>query len=287
MTAVAQRSLAATVRWAAGLLGDAGVPSPAHDARVLLAHALGVGTGALALRDAMTEAEAAAYEELVLRRRDRVPLQHLTGVAGFRRLDLAVGPGVFVPRPETELVAEAAIEAARAAGPRPLVVDLCSGSGAIALAVALEVPGARVHAVERDAGALVWAARNVEATRLPVRLHHADAATALAEYDGRVAVVVGNPPYVPDDERAVVDPEVRHDPDAALWGGPDGLATVRVVAAAAARLLRPDGVLVVEHSDRHGEAVPALLREAGGWADVTDHLDLAGRPRFATARRWV
>ncbi|MFL6136946.1 MAG: peptide chain release factor N(5)-glutamine methyltransferase [Frankiaceae bacterium] len=278
-------ALPAAIRAAATRLAGAGVPSPGHDAQALAAHALGVPAGGLAAIGELGGAELAAYEALVERRRAREPLQHITGSAPFRYLDLAVGPGVFVPRPETELVAQAAIDAARAAGPHPLVVDLCTGSGVIALAVAMEVPGARVHGVEREADALRWATRNVAATRLPVELHHEPAESALAGLAGRVDVVVSNPPYVPDDERGTVEPEVRHDPDAALWGGPDGLATVRAVVAAAARLLRPGGALVVEHSDRHGEAVPALLAGSGGWEAVRDHADLAGRPRYVTVRR--
>ena len=173
-----------------------------------------------------------------------------------------------------------------AAGRRPLVVDLCTGSGAIALAVADEVPEAVVHAVELAPAALAWAARNLAGSR--VVLHEGDARAALPELDGTVDVVVANPPYIPDDG-LVRDPEVlEHDPAEALWGGgPDGLDLMRGVVAAAARLLRAGGWLVVEHADVQGESVPALVAAGAGWADVMDRHDLAGRDRFCTARRTV
>jgi len=194
---------------------------------------------------------------------------------------------VFVPRPETEVVVGWAVDRARelvAAGRAPVVVDLCTGSGAIALAVADEVPTARVHAVELDPGALVWARRNLAGTA--VELHEGDAATALPGLDGTVDLVVSNPPYIPPDG-VIRDPEVaQHDPALALWGhGQDGLDVLRAVALTAGRLLRPGGWFVVEHADVQGEAVPAALREQGGWDQVADHRDLAGRDRFTTARR--
>src|SRR3954451_6854456 len=218
-----------SVRDIARVLDIAGVDSPEHDARVLTAHAVATG---------------ADLDELVRRRVARVPLQHITGVAGFRYLDLAVGAGVFVPRPETEVVAGVAIDLARAAGPEPVVVDLCSGSGAIALSVAHEVPGAQVHAVEIDPAALRWLTRNAADRRAAgdpgIGIHQDDAAQAVRDLDGLVDVVVSNPPYVAADELAAVDPEVRdHDPRIALVAGDDGLATIRIVAASAARLLRP------------------------------------------------
>jgi release factor glutamine methyltransferase len=222
----------------------------------------------------------------VARREQREPLQHLTGVAGFRYLELQVGPGALVPRPETELVAGEAIAfalAVRAQGRPPVVVDLGTGTGAIALAVASEVPGSVVHAVEPDPAALAWAARNVEATGHPVTLHQSTAADALPELDGRVDVVVSNPPYLP--EGTEVAAEVGHDPQLALWGGPDGLRVIREVIAAAGRLLRPGGALVVEHDQRHAAEVLSLLVLSTSWTGELTHLDLTGRQRFATARR--
>jgi release factor glutamine methyltransferase len=255
-------------------LDAAGVASPEHDARVLAAHAAATG---------------ADLDELVRRRAARVPLQHITGVAGFRYLDLAVGAGVFVPRPETEVVAGVAIDLVRAAGPTPVVVDLCSGSGAIALSIAHEVPGAQVHAVELDPGALRWLSRNAADRRAAgdpgIGIHQDDAAQALPQLDGLVDVVVSNPPYVPADDLPAVDAEVRdHDPRVALVAGDDGLAVIRTVARTAARLLRPGGWVVVEHSDRQGESVPKILADAG-FVDICDGRDLTGRDRYATGRR--
>jgi release factor glutamine methyltransferase len=263
-----------TVREIARALDAAGIGSPEHDARVLAAYAAETG---------------ADLDELVRRRAARVPLQHITGVAGFRYLELAVGPGVFVPRPETEVVAGVAIDLARAAGPEPVVVDLCSGSGAIALSVANEVAGARVHAVELEPDALRWLARNAADRRAAgdpgIGIHQDDVAEALPDMDGLVDVVVSNPPYVSAEEMAAVDPEVRdHDPRVALVAGGDGLDVIRVVATTAARLLRPGGWVVVEHSDRQGESAPKVLADAG-FVDVRDGSDLLGRDRYATGRR--
>lgn len=272
-------SLAAAAR----RLSAAGVPSPRVDAEELAAHVLGVGRGDLA-RPSVGDAQMPArFEELVSQREQRVPLQHLTGTAYFRYLTLAVGPGVFVPRPETELVAQAAIDAARRL-PAPRVVDLGTGSGAIAAAVATEVPGSEVWAVEADPLAHAWAERNLRASG--VRLRLGDFATALSELDGAVDVVVSNPPYIPPDA-VPIDPEVRdHDPELALWGGGhDGLAALRVVERTARRLLRPGGLVVIEHADSQGESAPAVLRATAAWADVVDVPDLGDRPRFVTARR--
>ena len=268
------------VEAAAATLAAAGVASPRHDAEELAAYVLGLSRSRLVLVDRLPAEAAGRYADLIAQRAARVPLQHLTGVAGFRRLDLAVGPGVFVPRPETELLVDWALARLR---PDDLVVDLCAGSAAIALAVADEAPGVTVHAVELEEHALAWAARNVAATGLPVTLHRGDVADprVLADLDGTVDLVTANPPYVP--VGATVEREVaEHDPPAALWGGEDGLVTVRAVERAAARLLRPGGLVAVEHADVQGESVPAVFRH---WADVEDHLDLAGRPRFTTARR--
>ena len=222
-------------------------------------------------------------------RAGRVPLQHLTGRAPFRHLELAVGPGVFVPRPETEQLAGWALDRLAGIG-EPVVVDLGSGSGALALALAQEHPGARVTAVERDPGALEWTRHNAAARRAagdtPVTVVHGDMTDPglLADLDGVVDLVVSNPPYVPDGAR--VPREVAdHDPPLALWGGPDGLDVVRGLLGTAARLLRPGGALGIEHADQQGTALPAVVRAHGRWSDVEDHVDLAGRPRYTTALR--
>jgi len=270
------------VRDATRVLAEAGVASARHDAEELAAHVLGLSRSRLVLLDRLPADAAERYAALVRERAARVPLQHLTGVAGFRRLELAVGPGVFVPRPETEVLVEWAL--ARLS-PGALVVDLCAGSGAVALAIADEAPGATVHAVELETHALAWAARNVERTGLPVTLHQGDVAdpSVLASLNGTVDLITANPPYIP--VGAGVEREVaEHDPPAALWGGEDGLVVVRRVERAAARLLRPGGVVGVEHADLQGESVPAVFTRAG-WAEVSDHPDLVGRPRFTTARK--
>ena len=263
-------------------LTAAGIPSPRNDAELLLAHALGTTRGELPL--ATVDASARArFDALLAERARRVPLQHLLGRVGFRYVELEVGPGVFVPRPETEVVVGWALLAMRFAGPAaPVVVDLCTGSGAIAASIAAELETAVVHAVEKDPVALGWARRNLPPS---VALHHADARDALPELDGTVDLVISNPPYVALDEAGQLDPEVRdHDPHAALFAGDDGLAVIRDVAAAAYRLLKPGGKVVVEHSDRQGESAPEVLRRSG-FQDVTDHEDWTGRPRYATGER--
>jgi release factor glutamine methyltransferase len=193
---------------------------------------------------------------------------------------------VFVPRPETELLAGWGVERAQAvvdAGRVPVVVDLCTGSGAIALSVATEVPAAKVHAVELDAVAHDWAARNLAGSGVDLR--HGDMADAFHELDGAVDVVLCNPPYIPLEAYESVAPEARdHDPELALFSGTDGLVAMRVVESVAARLLRGSGVVGAEHADAQGEAAPAVFSAAGRWCDVRDHRDLAGRPRFVTAR---
>ncbi len=285
-------TLYAAVMAARTTLARAGVASPEADAIELAGFVLGLSPSAIrhrmVLRDNADPTFLRSYAALLAEREARVPLQHLTGRAHFRRLTLAVGPGVFVPRPETEVVAGLAIEAARAAvgiGIRhPLVVDLGTGSAAIALAVKDEVPEAEVAAVELSPQAHAWADRNREALGLDIRLDLGDATTALDDLAGQVDVVVSNPPYIPDDQ-VPVDPEVRdHDPDLALYGrSVDGLAVPRRFAARAAHLLAPRGVLVMEHADVQGPALLAALTEAGGWRDLADHLDLTGRPRAVVA----
>lgn len=275
--------LLAEVAQATQRLADAGVPSPRFDAEELAAFVHNVKRGELfSVADADFDAR---YWEAVARREAREPLQHITGRAFFRYLELQVGPGVFVPRPETESVVGWAIDAVRAMDVvEPLIVDLCTGSGAIALALAQEVPRSRVHAVELDEGALRWARKNVEGSR--VSLHQGNALTALRELDGQVDLVVSNPPYIPLTEWEYVAPEARdHDPQLALFSGEDGLDTIRGIERTAHRLLRPGGVVVVEHADTQGGQVPWIFAEERGWADAADHPDLNKRPRFATARR--
>lgn len=258
------------------------VPSPEHDARVLLAHALETDLNQLVLIEEITPEQAGRFTDLVDRRAQRIPLQHLTGVAHFRTVTVEVGPGVFTPRPETELLAGWAIDRARECS-APVVVDLCTGSGAIARAIAEEVPDAQVHAVELDPEAFAWAQRNLTGTG--VALSEGDLAQALPELDGKVDVVVCNPPYVPLTAFDGVDQEAReHDPALALFSGSDGLAAMRALEGRAARLLKPGGWLGAEHADVQGESAPAIFASTGNWTQVRDHPDLAGRARFVTAR---
>lgn len=276
-TRLAPALVAATSR-----LSDAGVASARVDAELLAAHVLDVGRGRLLLVDTMRRDELRRFEELVERRAQRVPLQHLIGTAAFRHIELAVGDGVFVPRPETELLAGWGIGHT---APGATVVDLCSGTGALALSVADEARPALVVAVERSALALPYLRRNAAGFET-VRVIEGDVTDPglLADLAGRVDVLLCNPPYVP--EGTPVPPEVaEHDPAEAVFGGADGLSVIRPVLQRAADLLRPGGVVGIEHDDVHGSAVPDLLRADGRFTEVSAHRDLAGRPRFATARR--
>jgi release factor glutamine methyltransferase len=271
-------------------LADAGVESPRTDAELIAAHLHGVSRATLHLV-ADTDFDPRFWDDIA-RREAREPLQHITGQAYFRYLELEVGPGVFVPRQETEVMTGWAIDRlAEMDVAEPLVADLGTGSGAIALAIAQEVPRARVHAVEADPLARHWTERNIAAcaTAAPhtagrVVLHDEDFAAALSGLDGTVDLVVSNPPYIP--EGSWVPPEVgEYDPATALWGGRDGLDAVRVVAQTARRLLRPGGLVAVEHGAQQGAAVYWVFAEENGWLQTRNHTDLSGRDRFVTAAR--
>lgn len=274
--------LAPELASAAAELSAAGVSSPRVDAELLAAHVLEVPRGRLILIDAIRENDAARLRELVAERAGRIPLQHLLGTAAFRHVELAVGDGVFVPRPETELLAGWGIERV---APGATVVDLCSGSGAIAVSVADESKAGRVVAVERSAEALSWLRRNSSPYRQIVVVEgDVTDPDLLSELHGHVDVLLCNPPYVPDG--TPVPPEVSdHDPAEAVFGGGDGLSVIRPVVALAAALLKSGGWVGIEHDDVHGTAVPELLRADGRFTEVTAHDDLTGRPRYATARR--
>jgi release factor glutamine methyltransferase len=287
---VPRPTIQAAVAFARAAFDDEGIASPDADAVELAAFALGTDAAdvrrRMVLRDPADAGFLDTYDGLVEERLARIPLQHLTGRAHFRRLTLAVGPGVFVPRPETEVTTGLAIAAASAAGPHPLVLDLCTGSGAIALAVKDELPAARVLGVELSDLAHGWAVANRDRLGLDVELRCGDATTAFDDLEGEADVVVSNPPYIPVGA-VPVDPEVRdHDPAVALYGGSlDGLAVPLAVAARAAVLLRAGGVLVMEHADSQGVTLPRALRATGEWVDVVDHTDLANRPRTTVAVR--
>jgi len=275
---------------ATAVLSSADVPTPSVDAELLLAHATGVERGVLlaraVTRSPVTREQVESLVALVSRRASREPLQHITGTAWFRSLALQVGPGVFVPRPETEGVAQLAVDALRAApSAEPLAVDLGTGSGALALALATEVPHSRVWAVEISPEAAVWTRRNIDSVGASnVTLVLGDMTDALPELDGRVSVVVSNPPYIP---LGMVprDPEVRlHDPSTALYGGEDGLVLVRALSLTARRLLHPGGALVIEHGEQQGAAIRGIL-DADGWRSPETQPDLTGRDRSTTAVR--
>ncbi len=275
---------------AARILEAAGVPNARVDAELLLGHLLGLSRGGVQARAVMDAGfcgeHSIALAELVERRAAREPLQHITGRAAFRSLELAVGPGVFVPRPETEIVAQFAIDALRSVpGPRPIGVDLGTGSGAIALAMATEVPHAAVYGVEVSPRAFTWTTQNFRASGADnATAVFADLAEALPQLDGTVDVVISNPPYIP--AGAIPrDPEVRlFDPEIALYGGEDGLDVVHRVSATALRLLHPGGTLVLEHGEEQAAQIAALLGE-DGWRAIAHHHDLLGRDRATTAIR--
>ncbi len=273
---------------AAERLVDAGILSARADAEWLLAWVLGTSRSALHAGGEISREQAAAFEMAIRRRASREPLQHITGQAGFRYLDLEVGPGVFVPRPETEVLAEAAVQELQRRlvddVSRPLAVDLCAGSGAIALAMASEVPGCRVVAVELSLEAAGYAERNSTGTDVEIRC--GDIASAVDDLVGQAHVVTANPPYIPLEAYESVAVEARtFDPPVALWSGSDGLDMIRTVADVGASLLVDGGLLLCEHADVQGDSAPAVFMSSGAWASVRDRPDLTGRPRFVSARR--
>ena len=286
-----------TLSKAITLLTEAKVSSPQVDAELLLAHVLGVERSQLFAVTEISDEQLFDYENFVARRANRVPLQHLTGIAYFRHLELAVGPGVFVPRPETELLVEAAITHLKTVEAPRIAVDLCSGSGAIALSLALEVPGTTVHAVELSEDAFKWLTHNVvdhaaklEAVESHIIVHHGNAGdrSLLRELFGHVDALVSNPPYIPS-EMIPRDPEARdHDPAMALFSGHDGLDLAREVVVVAADLLKPNGFIGMEHADVQGESMPELFDAMPGvWSQVKDNLDYNKLPRFTTAVRSI
>ncbi|HJT94070.1 MAG TPA: peptide chain release factor N(5)-glutamine methyltransferase [Mycobacterium sp.] len=266
---------------AAVALAEAGVGSPRTDAELLAAHVARTDRGRLAIVDAGPEFFD-RYGDLVAARAKRVPLQHLTGSAPFGPVTVQVGPGVFIPRPETESMLEWSV--AQPLSQCPVIIDLCTGSGALALALSAHWPDARVIAVDDSEAALDYARRNVAGT--PVELIRADVTQPglLSEFDGCVDLVVANPPYIPDG--ATLEPEVaEHDPPHALFGGPDGMTVIRAIADLAARWLRAGGRCAVEHDDTTSARTVEAFTHTGLFVDITARHDLAGRPRFVTATR--
>ena len=280
------------VREAASTLAAAGVPSPEHDARELAAYVLGEPRYPVLEPGNLPGSFDDDFARAVSRRAAREPLQHILQHTVFRYVTLAVDPAVFVPRPETEVVAGVAIdEAARLAadGRAPLVVDLCSGSGAIAASVHVEVPAATVVAMDASTDAVRMTRVNIAAVGTPEpRVEVGDVAdtSLLADLDGRVDVVVSNPPYIPPGA-IPRDPEVRdYDPALALFGGgEDGLDVPRAVIATAARLLQPGGLLVMEHADVQGAQTRDAAAATGDFDQIETRQDLTGRDRMLVARR--
>ena len=281
-----QPPLRVVLRKAAERLRHSGIGSADADAHQLLEHAWSRSgeqlRRAALMGENLPDDVAERFDALVDERSRRVPLQHLTGKAHFRHLELEVGPGVFVPRPETELIVDLGLAHAPQGG---TLVDLCTGAAPIPLAVKQERPDLAVHAVELTAHAFAWATHNAQRLGLDIDLVNGPAQDAFPQLTGQVDVVLSNPPYIPD-AMVPVDPEVRdHDPSEALYGGSaDGLRIPLEVAARAFELLRPGGVLVMEHAETQGDSLPAALARAG-WADTRDEPDLTGRPRFAVAVR--
>jgi len=279
-------SLRRAIDDAAAALAEAGIDSARWDAEQLAAHLAGTDRGRLALLDSPGEDFLERYRDVVAARSQRVPLQHLLGTAAFGPVTLQVGPGVFIPRPETEAMLEWAT--AQQLPLQPVIVDLCTGSGALAVALAHHRPAARIVAIDNSDAALEYAGRNargraIELLRADVT-ELADDPGLLAELNGRVDMVVANPPYVPDD--SVLDPEVtQHDPPRAVFGGPDGLAVIAPVVRLAGRLLRPGAVVGVEHDDTTSAATVESFHRTGVFDDVRARRDLTGRPRYVTARR--
>lgn len=264
-------------------LTSAGTASPAAEARTLLAHLLDIGLGQLVLAPDLTDRQSEGYQAMLDRRAAGEPVQHITGVAHFRGVSVKVGPGVFVPRPETESLAGWALDRVRHLR-EPIIVELCAGSAAMSLAIATECPQARVCAVELSEDAAVWAAGNLAGSGVELRV--GDMRDAFADLDGHVDVVVANPPYIPLTAWESVAPDVRdHDPALALWSGDDGLDATRVVAEVAARLLKPGGWVGSEHAEVQHDSAPDVFVATGHFDSVSDQPDLAGRPRFVTARK--
>jgi release factor glutamine methyltransferase len=263
------------------LLADAGIDSARYDAEELAAHVAGTERGRLPLLGSPDDGFFDEYNAAIATRARRVPLQHLTGIAAFGPLTLSVGPGVFIPRPETEAMLEWAVVQSLPA--KPVIVDVCTGSGALALALARQWPDARVIGLDDSDAALDYARRNAAGTTVEFVRADVTGPDVLIGLDGRVDLVVSNPPYVPDGAR--LEPEVvDHDPPHAVFGGPDGMAVIPAVARLAGRLLRPGGLFAVEHDDTTSSMTAETISRTDLFDDIVARTDLTGRPRFVTAR---
>ena len=269
-------------------LSEVGVPSPQADATWLLCHVLDTNRSDLLTRitfdQELTIEQLADFLAALSRREKREPLQHITGKAAFRSLELMVGPGVFVPRPETEQVVQYAIDYLRQLPKPGVAIDLGTGSGAIAIAMATEVPQTKVYAVELSEAAFAYAAKNIEANAAMVELRLGAMQNVVSDLVGGLDVVISNPPYIPN-SAIPKDPEVRnYDPELALYGGEDGLDVIRDISGIAAALLRSGGLLVLEHADGQSDAIRELLLN-DGWLSVNAFQDATLRYRTITAIR--
>ncbi|KAA0018052.1 peptide chain release factor N(5)-glutamine methyltransferase [Antrihabitans cavernicola] len=286
---MSRQPLRVAIVQAADQLAAAGVHSPRSDAELLAAHLLGVERTRLGLVPLIEPAVLDAYRKMIDQRAKRIPLQYITGVSAMGDIDVEVGPGVFVPRPETELLLGWSLAFLESCDRHPpVILDLCTGSGALALAIAHARPDGEVHAVELEFKAMTWARRNADlrasAGDTRITLHDGDVTdrSLLTELDGAVDIVVANPPYVP--AGTVLDPEVaEHDPHSALFAGSEGLDVITPMVGNIARWLRAGGGAAVEHDDSNGAQVAELFRADGGFADIAEHPDLTGKPRFVVA----
>jgi release factor glutamine methyltransferase len=277
-----QPRLRCAIDSATALLAEAGIDSARYDAEELAAHLAGTERGRLALLANPEDGFFDRYRATIAERSRRVPLQHLTGAAAFGPLTLTVGPGVFIPRPETEAMLEWAT--AQRLPDAPVIVDLCTGSGALALALARQWPHARVIGIDDSDAALQYASTNALGTTVELVKADVTAPGVLSQLDGQVDLLVSNPPYVPDGTE--LDPEVLdHDPSHAVFGGPDGMTVITAIVELAQRVLSPGGLFAVEHDDTTSALTAELISSTACFAEIVPRQDLAGRPRFVTARR--
>jgi release factor glutamine methyltransferase len=282
--------LAPLLNEAVTILTDSGVWSPLDDARALAAHVLGIREEALTPESRIPTGQAQEFRQLIGHRADRVPLGHLTSRGRLGGIEVTVNCDVFVPLPPTEILLAWALAAIRDVK-EPVIVDLCTGTGAIALALAHDRPDAEVHAVDLDRNAVACALGNTMARAAagdtPVTVYHADVAAPelLSHLEHRVDLLIANPPYVPAGDKKLQPEYAEHHPAMAIYSGSDGLNVIREILRCSARLLRPGGSLGIEHGEDQGKTVPDLVTASGFYREVVDHRDQQQRPLYTTAIR--